>query len=318
MARFAVKIDGRERIVELGDSDGDGDGGNDGHRAKPRVDGIEVDVEVLEAERGVWILRGEAGQTVAAVDGSRRPSSPSRSGGRAPTRWCWRRRWPTRAARRSRRPARAGERRRAGHRALADPGAGGQAAGEGRRCGEGRPDRGRPRGDEDGERAARAARRPRRRRALRGGSRGRSRAGPRHDRVDGAALDAGGVSRGRGRGSPLRGSRYDAQSRARAPMLDGGPRPLPRRAPRPEPAPPRRGAPDRSPSPRRRHPRRTVRRRRLLRLGDDGSGSGGTDRRPGQRHLRRRQLPAPLLALLGAGFELGAAFDFFFDRFQAT
>jgi biotin carboxyl carrier protein len=70
MARFAVKIDGKERIVELSDSGAGAEGDVQGGRAKPRVDGLEVDVEVLEAERGVWILRGETGQTVAAVDGS--------------------------------------------------------------------------------------------------------------------------------------------------------------------------------------------------------------------------------------------------------
>ena len=56
--RFAVKIDGRERIVEI-------DAG-----AKPRVDDVEWDVEVVEAERGVWILRHDGQQTVAIVDGA--------------------------------------------------------------------------------------------------------------------------------------------------------------------------------------------------------------------------------------------------------
>jgi biotin carboxyl carrier protein len=56
--RFAVKIDGKERIVELADG------------AKPRVDDVEIDVEVVEAERGVWVLRRGGEQTVAAVDGS--------------------------------------------------------------------------------------------------------------------------------------------------------------------------------------------------------------------------------------------------------
>ena len=56
--RFAVKIEGRERIVELDDA------------AKPRVDGVEVDVEVVEAERGVWVLRRDGQQTVASVDGA--------------------------------------------------------------------------------------------------------------------------------------------------------------------------------------------------------------------------------------------------------
>jgi biotin carboxyl carrier protein len=58
MARFAVKIDGKERIVELGEG------------AKPRVDDVEIEVEVVEAERGVWVLRQGNEQTVAAVDGS--------------------------------------------------------------------------------------------------------------------------------------------------------------------------------------------------------------------------------------------------------
>jgi biotin carboxyl carrier protein len=56
--RFAVKIEGRERIVELDEG------------AKPRVDGVEWDVEIVEAERGVWVLRRGSEQTVAAVDGS--------------------------------------------------------------------------------------------------------------------------------------------------------------------------------------------------------------------------------------------------------
>ena len=43
--RFAVKINGKERIVE-------------------------IDVVVVEAERGVWLLRQGNEQTVAAVDGS--------------------------------------------------------------------------------------------------------------------------------------------------------------------------------------------------------------------------------------------------------
>ena len=56
--RFAVKIAGKERIVELDEG------------AKPRVDDVEIDVEVVEAERGVWVLRQGDQQTVAAVDGS--------------------------------------------------------------------------------------------------------------------------------------------------------------------------------------------------------------------------------------------------------
>jgi len=56
--RFAVKIAGKERIVEIDEG------------AKPRVDDVEIDVEVVEAERGVWVLRQGDQQTVAAVDGS--------------------------------------------------------------------------------------------------------------------------------------------------------------------------------------------------------------------------------------------------------
>jgi glutaconyl-CoA decarboxylase len=54
--RLAVKIDGRERIVELDD-------------ASVRVDGQLVDVRVTEAEAGVWMLRRGSEQTVAQVDG---------------------------------------------------------------------------------------------------------------------------------------------------------------------------------------------------------------------------------------------------------
>ena len=56
--RFAVKIEGRERIVELDEG------------AKPRVDDVEIDVEVVEAEPGVWVLRRGSEQTVASVDGA--------------------------------------------------------------------------------------------------------------------------------------------------------------------------------------------------------------------------------------------------------
>jgi biotin carboxyl carrier protein len=51
------------RIVELDET------------GKPRVDGVEIDVEVVEAERGDWIHRPggqqhEGQQTVASVDGA--------------------------------------------------------------------------------------------------------------------------------------------------------------------------------------------------------------------------------------------------------
>jgi biotin carboxyl carrier protein len=53
---LAVSIDGRERIVDIDD------GGI-------RVNGQAVDVDVKQAEPGVWILRRGAEQTVAQVDG---------------------------------------------------------------------------------------------------------------------------------------------------------------------------------------------------------------------------------------------------------
>jgi glutaconyl-CoA decarboxylase len=54
--QLAVKIDGKERTVEIDD------GG-------VRVDGQLVDVAVTEAEPGVWILRRGNEQTIAQVDG---------------------------------------------------------------------------------------------------------------------------------------------------------------------------------------------------------------------------------------------------------
>jgi len=57
-SRLAVKIDGRERIVEIGADDG-----------AVRVDGNVVNVDLREAEPGVWILRSGDEQTVAQVDG---------------------------------------------------------------------------------------------------------------------------------------------------------------------------------------------------------------------------------------------------------
>ena len=53
---LAVRIDGKERLVEIDD------GG-------VRVDGRPVDVEVTQAEPGVWILRQGGQQTIAQVDG---------------------------------------------------------------------------------------------------------------------------------------------------------------------------------------------------------------------------------------------------------
>ena len=137
--RLAVSIDGKERIVDI-DEDG------------VRVDGQAVDVEVRQAEAGVWILRRGSEQTVAQVDGRggklaveiRRPGRDALVVAAEVTDA---RRAAIAGARR------AAARRRADHRALADPGTADQAAGEGRRRGDGGADDGRARGDEDGERA---------------------------------------------------------------------------------------------------------------------------------------------------------------------
>ena len=54
--RFAVKVDGKERLVEIDDTG-------------VRVDGQPVDVALAQAEPGIWILRHGNEQTVAQVDG---------------------------------------------------------------------------------------------------------------------------------------------------------------------------------------------------------------------------------------------------------
>ena len=54
--KYAVKIDGRERVVEIDD------GG-------VRVDGVEVKVEVVEAEAGLYLLRTEGEQVAVRVEG---------------------------------------------------------------------------------------------------------------------------------------------------------------------------------------------------------------------------------------------------------
>ena len=56
MRKVSVKIEGKERVVEIGD------GG-------VVVDGVKIDVELIEAEAGVWVLRQGNEQTVAQVDG---------------------------------------------------------------------------------------------------------------------------------------------------------------------------------------------------------------------------------------------------------
>ncbi len=152
-AGLAVKIDGKERIVEIDD-------------AGVRVDGQPVDVALTQAEPGVWILRRGGEQTVAQVDGR---------GGklaveiRRPGRDAVLVAADVSDARRASivAPARTAAGRRADHRALADSGPVDQAAGQGRRHGRVRADDGRAGSDEDGERAGRAARGPHRRGALR-------------------------------------------------------------------------------------------------------------------------------------------------------
>jgi biotin carboxyl carrier protein len=57
MRKVSVKVEGKERVVEIGDG-------------RVVVDGVEIDVEVIEAEQGVWVLRQGAQQTVAQVDGA--------------------------------------------------------------------------------------------------------------------------------------------------------------------------------------------------------------------------------------------------------
>jgi biotin carboxyl carrier protein len=54
---LTVSIDGKERIVEIGDA------------GAISVDGQPVDVALTQAEPGVWILRRGNEQTVAQVDG---------------------------------------------------------------------------------------------------------------------------------------------------------------------------------------------------------------------------------------------------------
>jgi biotin carboxyl carrier protein len=57
MAKFAVKIDGQERVVELDDE-------------HVRVDGAELSLSVESGGPGIWVLRDGIEQTVAHVDGS--------------------------------------------------------------------------------------------------------------------------------------------------------------------------------------------------------------------------------------------------------
>jgi biotin carboxyl carrier protein len=58
--RYAVKIEAKERIVELDVDDG---------ATRVRVDGAEVDVEIVPADGGLYVLRRGSEQTLAQVDG---------------------------------------------------------------------------------------------------------------------------------------------------------------------------------------------------------------------------------------------------------
>src|SRR5262249_41496568 len=57
MRKLSVKIEGKERIVEIDEG-------------RVVVDGVVVEVDVVEAEPGLWLLRQGAMQTAARVDGS--------------------------------------------------------------------------------------------------------------------------------------------------------------------------------------------------------------------------------------------------------
>jgi biotin carboxyl carrier protein len=55
--KIAVKIGGKARVVEIDDG-------------RVRVDGVAIDVEIIEAEPGMWVLRQGIEQTIAQVDGT--------------------------------------------------------------------------------------------------------------------------------------------------------------------------------------------------------------------------------------------------------
>jgi biotin carboxyl carrier protein len=59
--RFAVKIDGKERAVELEIDNG---------ATSIRVDGVETGIAVEQAEPGLWLLRHGSEQVLAHVDGA--------------------------------------------------------------------------------------------------------------------------------------------------------------------------------------------------------------------------------------------------------
>jgi biotin carboxyl carrier protein len=59
--RFAVKIDGKVRVVDLEIDNG---------ATSIRVDGVEIGFGLEQAEPGVWVLRRGSEQVLAHVDGS--------------------------------------------------------------------------------------------------------------------------------------------------------------------------------------------------------------------------------------------------------
>ncbi len=77
--KYAVKIDGKERIVEMDE-------------AAVRIDGVAVKVEVVEAEVGLYLLRTEGEQVAVRVEGSG-GSSWLRFGGAGKMWWALGRRW---------------------------------------------------------------------------------------------------------------------------------------------------------------------------------------------------------------------------------
>ena len=56
--KLAIKIEGKERIVEIDDEGG-----------TTRVDGVEMAIEIVRADGGLYVLRRGNEQTIAQVDG---------------------------------------------------------------------------------------------------------------------------------------------------------------------------------------------------------------------------------------------------------
>ncbi len=83
--KYAVKIDGKERVVEIDEGE-------------VRVDGVAVEVEVVEAEAGLYLLRTEGEQVAVRVEGSG-GSLWFRCGGEGKMSWGWGRRWWMRGGR---------------------------------------------------------------------------------------------------------------------------------------------------------------------------------------------------------------------------